>query len=168
MIKNSTKALAALALLAIAPILHSQSHPCALMDIAWMAGSWHNAADPDRAQETWSLAPNGVLMGSAWEFPPGKSGFAEIMTVRADGDSISMLLRHFDGGLKTAWEERGSPMVFIASSCERNGVVFDGQGDHAGERMSYRRSGNKLTIVADFLHHGTPDHEEWHMVRVRT
>lgn len=47
-----------------------------------------------------------------------------------------MLLRHFDGGLKTAWEERGTPMVFIASSCERNGVVFEGQGDHAGERMS--------------------------------
>lgn len=128
MIRNSTKALAGLAILAIAPMVHAQSQPCALMDIAWMAGSWHNAANPDRAQETWSLAPNGVLMGSAWEFPPGKTGFAEIMTVRSDGDS----------------------------------------GDHAGERMSYRRSGNKLTIVADFLHHGTPDHEEWHMIRVRT
>jgi hypothetical protein len=112
------------------------------------------------------MAPNGILMGSAWEFPPAKSGYAEVMTVRPDGDSISMFLRHFDGGLKNAWEERGAPMVFTASSCERDSVVFDGRGDHAGEHMSYRRSGNKLTIVADFLHHGTPDHEEWHMVRV--
>jgi hypothetical protein len=166
MTKNSIHGLAVLALLVVSPMSHSQSHPCALSDMGWMAGSWHNATDPDRAQERWSMAPNGILMGSAWEFPPAKSGYAEVMTVRPDGDSISMFLRHFDGGLKNAWEERGAPMVFTASSCERDSVVFDGRGDHAGEHMSYRRSGNKLTIVADFLHHGTPDHEEWHMVRV--
>src|SRR5580658_3109057 len=164
MTKNSIHGLAVLALLVVSPMSHSQSHPCALSDMGWMAGSWHNATDPDRAQERWSMAPNGILMGSAWEFPPAKSGYAEVMTVRPDGDSISMFLRHFDGGLTNAWEERGAPMVFTASSCERDSVVFDGRGDHAGEHMSYRRSGNKLTIVADFLHHGTPDHEEWHMV----
>ena len=111
------------------------------------------------------MAPNGILMGSSWEFPEGKTGFAEIMTVRLDGERISMILRHFDGSLKTAWEERGGPMIFTASSCERGAVVFDGQGDRAGEHMTYRRSGNKLTILGDFLHHGTPDHEEWHMIR---
>jgi hypothetical protein len=167
MVENAMKGLAVLMLLLVPPVSHSQSRPCALSDIGWMAGSWRNASDPDRARERWSVAPNGILMGSAWEFPAGKSGYAEIMTVRPDGDSISMFLRHFDGGLKNAWEERGAPMVFTASSCEPNGVIFDGQGDHAGEHMSYRRSGNKLTILGDFLHHGTPDHEEWHMVLAR-
>ena len=76
-----------------------------------------------------------------------------------------MILRHFDGGLRGAWEERGAPMVFQLSSCDRDTANFEGQGDHAGERMSYRRSGKKLLIVADFLHHGTPDHEEWQMIR---
>ncbi len=76
-----------------------------------------------------------------------------------------MLLRHFDGGLNRAWEERGAPMVFKASSCAHNTASFEGQGEHAGERMSYRRSGKHLAIVADFLHHGVPDQEEWHMIR---
>ena len=163
--KNSTRGLSVLMLLVIASGSRAQSHPCTSSDLGWMVGSWHNRDDPDRAQERWTLAPNGILMGNAWEFRQGKSGFAEIMTVRPDGDSISMFLRHFDGGLKSAWEERNAPMVFMASSCERNGVIFDGQGDHAGEHMAYRRSGDSLSIVADFLHHGTPDHEEWHMVR---
>jgi hypothetical protein len=166
MAKNSVIGLAVLILLVMAPMARSQSHPCTLIDLSWMVGSWHNKDDPDRAQERWALAPNGILMGNAWEFPQGKSGFAEIMTVRFDGDSISMFLRHFDGGLKSAWEERNAPMAFTASSCERDSVVFDGQGDHAGEHMAYRRLGNNLSIVADFLHHGTPDHEEWHMIRV--
>jgi hypothetical protein len=154
----------ALTLLGMTPLAHAQA-ACALKDLAWMSGSWRNAETPDRAQERWSLAPDGVLMGLAWEFPPGKSGYAEIMTIRADGEAISMYLRHFDGGLSKAWEERDAPMLFTASACARDTVTFDGQREHAGEHISYRRSGDKLSIVADFLHHGTPDHEEWHMVR---
>jgi len=150
---------------AAAPRLQAGS--CSLASLGWMAGSWHNKANPDRAQERWAVAPDDVLMGSAWEFPPGKSGYAEVMTIRRDGDATSMFLRHFDGGLAKAWEERGAPMVFAASSCDRNSVIFDGQGDHVGEHISYKRSGSDLLIVGDFLHHGTPDHEEWHMVKAR-
>jgi hypothetical protein len=105
-------------------------------------------------------------MGSSWEFPEGKAGYAEIMTVRQDGNGVVMLLRHFDGGLKRAWEERDAPMVFAASSCESGSAVFDGQGDRMGERLTYKRTGNSLLIIGDFLHHGKPDHEEWHMIRV--
>ena len=143
---------------------YSLAGPCALKDLSWMAGSWHNKMDPARAQERWAIAPDGILMGSAWEFPAGKSGYAEIMTVRPDGDSISMFLRHFDGGLGRAWEERAAPMVFIASNCERDSVVFDGQAEHVGEHMTYQRSSKNLLIIADFLHHGVPDHEEWRMI----
>jgi hypothetical protein len=130
-----------------------------------MAGTWHNAADPARAQERWVVAPENVLMGSSWEFPQGRSGYAEIMTVKQDGTAIVMLLRHFDGGLSRAWEDREAPMVFTASSCENQSVVLDGQGDHKGEHLSYKRSEKDLLIVGDFLHHGKPDHEEWRMVK---
>jgi len=111
------------------------------------------------------VAPEGVLMGSAWEFPEGKAGYAEIMTVRPDGAALVMILRHFDGGLKRAWEDRDAPMVFEASACDRNSVVFDGQGNHVGEHLTYRRSANDLLIIGDFLHNGTPHREEWHMIR---
>jgi hypothetical protein len=129
-----------------------------------MAGNWQNAADPQGAQERWVIAPNDVLMGSSFEFPKSGAGYAELMTVRREGDAIAMMLRHFDGGLRRAWEEREAPMVFNASSCDSNSAVFDGQGTHAGEHLTYKRDGKKLHIIGDFLHRGKPDHEEWAMI----
>jgi hypothetical protein len=127
-----------------------------------MAGGWRTAADPASSQERWALAPGGVLMGSSFEMQKDGTGYAEIMTVRQDG--ASMVLRHFDIGLTKAWEERAAPMVFVSASCEGTSAVFDGQGDHQGEHLTYKRTGDSLAIVGDFLHHGKPDHEEWQMV----
>ena len=72
-----------------------------------------------------------------------------------------------DLALSKAWEERSAPMVFTASSCDGASVVFDGQGDHVGEHLTYKRSGETLLIVGDFLHHGKPDREEWHMIAAK-
>jgi Domain of unknown function (DUF6265) len=145
------------------------AEPCSLLSLSWMAGNWHNVNTPARAQERWVIAPDNILMGSSWEFPSGKSGYAEIMTIRPGGDAsgngLAMILRHFDGGLNKAWEEREAPMVFTASRCGTNEAVFDGEGPHAGEHITYKRTGDQLLIIGDFLHQGKPDHEEWHMVR---
>ena len=139
------------------------AQPCTLAGLHWMAGTWLNSQDASGAQERWVVAPGEVLMGSAWEFSKGQAGYAEVMTIRQDGDGLSMLLRHFDGGLARAWEEPTAPMVFAASDCAAHSATFSGQGAHAGERMTYTRSSDELLIVADFLHHGQPHHEEWHM-----
>jgi len=165
MTTNIVRLLAGAWILSLALVSVSQAAPCALPELRWMAGSWHNAKDPARAQERWVVAPLDVLMGSSWEFPQGKSGYAEIMTVKQNGDAITMLLRHFDGGLTRAWEERDAPMIFKASACEKSSVVFDGQGDHEGEHLTYKRSGAHLLIIGDFLHKGVPDHEEWQMIK---
>jgi hypothetical protein len=143
----------------------SRAATCSLATLAWMAGTWRNSENPDGAQERWVVAPGQVLMGSSWEFPPGKSGYAEIMTIRPDGADVAMILRHFDGGLAHAREERATPMVFTASDCTAQSVLFSGQGAQAGEQMRYTRSADALLIAADFLHHGTPQHIEWHMKR---
>lgn len=141
------------------------SGPCALPDLAWMAGAWVNATDPKAAQERWVVAPGDRLMGSAFEFTKSGTGYAEMMSVRPGGDGVVMVLRHFDAGLDHAWEDRAAPMVFKAANCEAGLAVFDGQGDHVGEHLTYRRTGSNLLITGDFLHHGTPDHEEWRMIR---
>jgi len=157
--------MAAALLLVVASSAMAQAEPCTLSGLSWMAGTWRNDTDPSGAQERWVVAPQDVLMGSAWEIPSGKSGYAEIMTIKQDGNAISMLLRHFDAGLTRAWEERESPMTFTAASCARYSVIFDGQGNHSGEHLTYRRSARSLLIIGDFIHHGTPDHVEWHMTR---
>jgi hypothetical protein len=138
---------------------------CSLTALGWMAGSWYNTSDPARSQERWVLAPDMVLMGSSWEFPEGKAGFAEVMTIRTDGAAVSMFLRHFSGDLGRAWEEQNSPMVFTLSKCSAASATFDGQGKNVGEHMTYTRTGDALLISADFLHKGVPSHVEWHMVR---
>lgn len=164
--KRNLRELFAAGAIVFACVSMARAAPCVLPSLSWMAGSWHSTADPQRAQERWVVAPQDVLMGSSWEFPNGKAGFAEVMTVKPDGDGVSMLLRHFDGGLMRAWEERDAPMIFKASVCSANSVVFDGQGDHTGEHLTYQRNGKNLLIIGDFLHKGVPDHEEWHMIRV--
>jgi hypothetical protein len=164
--RMQTLSLAAASMLLIGLAASSSAADCSLAALGFMAGDWQNSSNPRGAQERWVLAPGDVLMGGAWELPEGKAGYAEIMTIRQDDKgAVVMLLRHFDGGLKRAWEERDAPMVFAASSCNKDAAVFDGQGDRAGEHLTYRRSGNDLLIIGDFLHHGKPDHEEWHMVR---
>src|SRR5580693_1635371 len=72
------------------------AQPCTLAGLHWMAGTWLNSQDTSGAQERWVVAPGEVLMGSAWEFPKGHAGYAEVMAIRQDGDGISMFLRHFD------------------------------------------------------------------------
>jgi hypothetical protein len=162
-------ALRVLAVLAVLPFAEAVANaaPCTLAGLQWMAEEWRNSANPDGAQERWSLAAGGVLMGTAFASNPDGKGFAEIMTVREENGSVRMVLRHFDLGLTRAWEERTAPMVFVASTCEAASAVFDGQDDHAGEHLTYKRSGETLTIVGDFLHHGKPDREEWHMIAAK-
>ena len=50
---------------------------------------------------------------------------------------------------------------FTAVNCDASSAVFDGRGDHAGEHLTYKRSGDSLLIIGDFLHHGTPSRMEW-------
>jgi hypothetical protein len=142
----------------------AQSAPCTLSGLSWMAGNWHSTNDPAGAQERWTLAPGGVLMGSSFEIKKDGTGYAEAMTVRQDGASINMILRHFDVDLRKAWEERTAPMIFTAASCEGTSAIFDGQDDHAGEHLTYKRTAEGLTIIGDFLHHGKPVHVEWKMI----
>jgi Domain of unknown function (DUF6265) len=139
---------------------------CAPGAVSWMAGRWQDAANPKGSREQWSIAPGGVLMGSGWSFPgDGKGGFAEIMTVRPEGETLKMVLRHFDVALGRAWEEREAPMEFVASQCSARSAVFEGSGARAGERLTYEVTAGGLDITGDFLHQGKPVQVKWHMLR---
>jgi len=138
---------------------------CTLPSVAWIAGVWRNVPPADPGEERWVLEPDGVLMGSSWTFPQKGAGFAEVMTISADADQVVMRLRHFDRGIKNAWEEKGGPMVFALTACEEHSAVFSGLESHAGERLTYTRSDKRLTIVGDFIHNGNPLRLEFHLER---
>ena len=137
--------------------------PCKLSDLQWMAGVWRNADGGAQTEERWSVAPGGRLMGSSWTLHADRpGGVIEALTIQDDGAGVAMRLRHFDATLDHAREAQDAPMVFVASDCGANSVVFDGQGAQMGEHMTYRRSGDDLLWTGDFLHGGQPVHVEVH------
>jgi hypothetical protein len=149
------------AMLAGAAILSAahaaRAAPCQLADLGWLAGTWRDDGPTTKVEERWALGPGGRLMGSSWVLHTDKpGGVVEAETFQAEGDTVALRIRHFSSTLEQAREDKDAPMTFLGKSCEGGAIVLDGQGPRAGEHISYRRDGDKLSFVGDFLHDGKP------------
>jgi hypothetical protein len=147
-------ALAGIALVATS----GRAAPCQLADLKWMVGAWRDDSPDTKSEERWIAGPGDRLMGSSWERHTNRpGGVVEAETIQSGKTgAITLTLRHFTADLASAWEEKTAPMLFTAADCAPNTVVFDGQSDHAGEHITYRRDGNVLKFTGDFLHGGKP------------
>ena len=135
--------------------------PCAPADITFLVGAWTSRDDKTVVEERWVATPSGQLVGSSFSVHPDRAGgFAEIETIVEDAGKLTLRLRHFDPGLLHAREEKDAPMEFVAASCAANMVSFDGLGERLGEHITYRRDGDSLTFIGDFLHQAKPVHAE--------
>lgn len=138
--------------------LPAMAQPCTLDSLKWLKGAWVEKSDETQGEERWAMGPNGQMVGASWFLHPGRDGgLIETMTILPDkdlsgNDRIVLRIRHFNATLTQAEEEKDMAMQFVAGSCERNMVVFDGQGAQAGEHMTYRRSGSRLSFTGDFVH----------------
>ena len=138
---------------------------CDVGDLGFMAGVWHSVKDDTRGEERWTLTSANTWSGSSWVTQGGKLSFAEALSIVPQDGSLEMHLRHFDGALNRAWEEREAPMRFRLATCEPGVAVFEGLGDKTGEHITYRRSGDVLEFVGDFLRKGQPLRVEVRMQR---
>jgi hypothetical protein len=152
--------LAPLAASATALALAAGAHaaPCQLPNLHWMVGEWHDDAADTFTEERWAAGPGDRLMGSSWSLHSNRpSGVVEAETIQTNAAGVVVLvLRHFSADLALAWEPQTAPMTFKAAGCEPNTVVFDGQGDHYGEHITYKRAGDTLTFTGDFIRAGKP------------
>lgn len=140
--------------------------PCGLAALHWFAGTWHSEDATSQAEERWVVAAGDRLMGSAWSLhPTGSGGVIEAMTIQEDEDGIALRLRHFSSDLKRSREEKEAPMVFRLESCADQSAIFAGIGPQEGEHIAYRRSGDRLSFIGDFIHGGQPVHVEIAMAR---
>ena len=127
---------------------------CAIDKLAFLEGDWHYTDGPTSGEERWVLTAAHTLLGSAWEAKGAMLSFVEALSVLPQNDRIEMHLRHFDGPLNHAWEDKDSPMIFALVQCDDESAVFDGVGVRAGEHITYRKTAEGLRFVGDFLHQG--------------
>jgi hypothetical protein len=142
---------------------------CSLEDVAFMEGVWRVDDGGSHGEERWTRTAANTLAGSAWVAKGTALSFAEALSiVAAEDGTVEMHLRHFDGTLSHAWEEKDAPMIFRAARCEANTAVFDGIGAKQGEHITYQRSGDELAFVGDFLRKGAPFRVELRMRAAET
>ena len=156
-------AAAAAAILVGGSLPVSAASNCSMDDLAFMQGVWRYDQGPASGEERWVLTAANTLAGSSWEAKGASLSFVEASSISPQNDRIEMRLRHFDGSLSHAWEEKDSPMVFALAQCDGRSAVFDGTGSRAGEHITYRKTAEGLTFIGDFLHQGKPVHVESHM-----
>jgi|HubBroStandDraft_6_1064221.scaffolds.fasta_scaffold09323_5 hypothetical protein len=150
----------------VAPLAAVQaSMACGLADLGFLQGVWRSERGDTRGEERWSLTAANTWSGSSWEAKGTTLSFAEAASITDQAGTIEMRLRHFDGALKNAWEEKDTPMVFRLARCDANSAVFDGTAAQLGEHITYRRTGDQLDFIGDFLRKGTPFRVELSMQR---
>jgi hypothetical protein len=139
---------------------------CSMGDLAFMPGVWRSESGETRGEERWSLADTNTLLGESWQAKGATLSFTEIVSIQvAQNGSVQMHLRHFDGAVNRAWEEKDTPMKFRLASCVAHSAVFGGLEGRSGERITCRRAGEQLEFVADFLRKGEPLRVEVRMQR---
>jgi Domain of unknown function (DUF6265) len=139
---------------------------CSMQALRFLEGAWQRQDGATRGEERWSLTAADTLLGSAWEAKDKSLSFSEFSSIQPAGDGIEMHLRHFDGALMRAWEDKDAPMIFTAARCGAGSAVFDGTGTRQGEHITYRRDGDHLTFIGDFLRKGQPFRVEITLQRV--
>jgi len=140
---------------------------CAIDDLSFLQGDWHYTDGPATGEERWVLTAANTLAGSSWEARGTTLTFVEALSIYPQDDRVEMHLRHFDGSLNHAWEEKDSPMIFALVQCDGKSAVFDGTGARAGEHITYRKTTQGLKFVGDFLHQGKPVRVEVNMLQAR-
>ncbi|TWB22654.1 hypothetical protein FBZ89_103280 [Nitrospirillum amazonense] len=149
--------------LATAP---ARAEECTLEALHWLQGAWGNTAVNTAGEERWVLLPGGMMAGSAWETAKdGTPHFMEVLNLSQAEGKVTLRMRHFDGTLTRAWEDKTAPVTFVASQCSLQTVVFQGQGTNTGERITYARTKDRLSFVGEFIHKGKPHRVDLEMSR---
>jgi hypothetical protein len=134
------------------PVLHAQekftertfklttgtrSPPATLADIQWLSGRWVGNAFGGIAEEIWSPAQAGSMMGMYRLIRAGKPVFYELLTIVEENGSLVLRLKHFNPDL-TGWEEKDKTIDFPFVGLRDGAVHFDG--------MSFHPHGDALTV----------------------
>jgi hypothetical protein len=120
--------------LAIAEVPKAKIH-----DVSWMEGHWQGNALGGLADEYWSGAMAGSMMGMFRLVKDDKVVFYELFRIAEEAGSLALRLKHFHSDMK-GWEEKDGMVTFPLLSLARHEAKFDG--------MAFKRTGpNSMEVV---------------------
>lgn len=132
-----------------------------LADVGWLTGHWRGEALGGIVEEVWSAPEAGSIMGMFRLMKDGATVFYEIMAIQPDGESLVLVLKHFNADL-TGWEEKNEVVRFRLVGIAPNTAWFDG--------LTFRRLGPDTVqvMLAIGSGDGTAREEEFLYTRVTT
>jgi len=115
---------------------HAPQKPT-LADLSWLSGRWQGAWGPRSAQQVWTPAKGGVMLGTFQLEEDDKTLVLELFTVVEEPDGIKIHLRHFTPSL-VPWEKPG-PTVLELASVDSKSIVFENRVDGQPKRTTFTR-----------------------------
>jgi hypothetical protein len=127
--------------LAFALLSHSiAADSVSVTKLAWLAGRWVDESGGNLSEEIWTM-PAGDGMQGMWRLVvKDEIKLSEILTIRAEEQTLVLRLRHFDAKL-VGREERDKPLVLTLAGWNEREARFEGPGsDGAGLALTYRHT----------------------------
>ena len=106
--------------------------PGRITQAAWLAGQWQGEGLGGSAEEAWSAAAGGSMVGYFRLVKDGKPVFYEIMTILEVEGSLELRLKHVNPDM-TGWEEKLDFVRFALARIEPDAIYFNG--------LTFRRVG---------------------------
>jgi hypothetical protein len=96
-----------------------------LKDFAWLSGRWVGEGLGGKLEEVYSPPTGGVMLGHFLMSDERGAQFYELITLREEGGSVMLRLRHFNANL-VAWEEKEKTVEFPLVAVDGNKFYFSG------------------------------------------
>ena len=121
--------------------------PVTIQELSFLTGRWSGTVKGFEADEIWSKAANGSLMGVYREMKDGKTTFFEFLTIEQEESGPVLRLRHFKPGMKALDND---PTSFSLMSASQTKAVFEGGNKLHPVRMTFeRKSPDTLEILLE-------------------
>jgi Domain of unknown function (DUF6265) len=109
-----------------------ESQSISIEAFSWLEGCWDGTGLGGKCTELWSGPEGNLVIGSFRYVSDDKVVFTEHFVIRKEGDSVALLLKHFDSDLK-GWEEKDKRVTFKFVKQDGDNFMFEG--------LTYRRIG---------------------------
>lgn len=130
-------------------------------NLNWLEGHWQGTWGPRIAEQMWTAAKAGEMVGIFREIENDKTLVIELFTLIETPDGIQYLSRHFTPTL-TPWENSG-PVVLMLASADSNQAIFENRGDGKPKREIFTRMGPDAYVWRSEI---VPDRGEMQVVEI--